>query len=63
MSESQRRLTPPRAQSFVVCREITEDCRSHQFVLIAPFGALAGPAFPATFRMSIYAYLTCGHGS
>jgi hypothetical protein len=63
MSESQRRLMFPRAQSFVVCREIIEDCRSHEFVLIAPFGALAFPAFPVAFRMSIYAYLTCGHGT
>ena len=63
MSESQRRSTPPIAQAFVVCREIMEDCRSRDFVLIGPLGALAGPSFPVAFRTSIYACLTCGHGS
>jgi hypothetical protein len=63
MSEPQRRITLPLAQAFVVCREIFEDCRSHEFVLIAPFSGLSMSAFPANFRMSIYAHLTCGHGS
>jgi hypothetical protein len=62
MSEPQSHTPSPIAQAFVVCREIIEDCRSHDFVLIAPFGAVAAPTFPAAFRMSVYAYLTCGHG-
>jgi hypothetical protein len=53
----------PLAQSFVVCREIFEDCRSHEFVLIGPFSALGAPAFPFTARLSIYAHLSCGHGN
>jgi hypothetical protein len=63
MSEPHRRGTLPIAQSFVVCRDIIEDCRTHDFVLVAPFGSLTGAAFPAAFRMSTYAYLTNGHGS
>jgi hypothetical protein len=63
MNESQRRIAPPLAQAFVVCREIFEDCRSHDFMLIAPFSGLQAPAFPAATRLSIYAALTCGHGS
>jgi hypothetical protein len=63
MNESQRRIAPPLAQAFVVCREIVEDCRSHDFVLIAPFSALQAPKFPFAYRLSIYAHLTCGHGS
>ena len=51
------------AQAFVVCREIIEDCRSHDFVLIAPFFAIQAPVFPGSVRMSIYAHLTCGHGA
>jgi hypothetical protein len=50
------------AQAFVVCREILEDCRSHEFVLIGPLSALGAPGFPYTARVSIYAHLTCGHG-
>ncbi len=52
----------PLAQAFVVCREIIQDCRSHDFVLIAPFSAVHFVAFPGSLRMSIYAHLTCGHG-
>jgi hypothetical protein len=64
MNEPQRRMAPlPIAQAFVVCRDIIEDCRSHDFVLIAPFSALHVSAFPASSRMSIYAHLTCGHGA
>jgi hypothetical protein len=64
MSEPQRRTAPlPRAQAFVVCRDILEDCRSHDFVPIAPFSAVNAVAFPVTARLSIYAHLTCGHGA
>ena len=64
MNEPQSRMAPlPIAQAFVVCRDIIEDCRSHDFVLIAPFCAVQAVEFPGSFRMSIYAHLTCGHGS
>jgi hypothetical protein len=64
MNESERRQPPlPRAQAFVVCRDILEDCRSHDFVLIAPFSTLNIETFPVAARMSIYADLTCGHGA
>lgn len=63
MAGSQHRsFTPPRAQSFVVCREIFEDCRSHHFILVAPMCALVASGFPFNARVSIYAYLTSGHG-
>jgi hypothetical protein len=52
----------PLAQSFVVCREILEDCRSHEFVLIGPLSSLGAAAFPHTARLSIYAHFTGGHG-
>ncbi len=57
-----RAAAPPLAQSFVVCREIIEDCRSHEFVLIGPFTAIIAPQFPLAARLSVYAHLTCGHG-
>jgi hypothetical protein len=64
MNEPQHRMPPlPLAQAFVVCRDIIEDCRSHDFVLIAPFSAAHAVSFPCSFRMSIYAHLTCGHGT
>jgi hypothetical protein len=63
MAETPKRTAPlPIAQAFVVCREIIEDCRSHDFVLIAPFRGLTPPGFPFRCRLSIYAHLTCGHG-
>jgi hypothetical protein len=49
--------------AFVVCREIFEDCRTHEFILVAPFSNLSATAFPLVCRPSIYAHLTCGHGS
>jgi hypothetical protein len=63
MKESQRRTVElPVAPAFVVCREIIEDCRSHDFVLIGPFSGLNALTFPLVFRMSIYAHLTSGQG-
>jgi len=61
MSRS-RAAAAPLAQSFVVCREIIEDCRSHEFVLIGPFHTLIAAQFPLAARLSIFAQLTCGHG-
>jgi hypothetical protein len=63
MAASRRQAAPlPLAQSFVICREILEDCRSHEFVLIGPLSALRATDFPVAVRWSIYANLTCGHG-
>jgi hypothetical protein len=58
-----RPASPPLAQAFVVCREIFEDCRTHEFMLIGPFSALTAAGFPLAARLSVYAHLTCGHGS
>src|SRR5262245_39331107 len=57
-----RRPPLPLAQAFVVCREIFEDCRSHEFILVGPFSGLPLPHFPAKARLSVYAHLTGGHG-
>ena len=63
MSETRRGVLPlPLAQSFVVCREIIEDCRTHDFVLIAPLSCVYLPKFPNAIRVGIYTHLTCGHG-
>jgi hypothetical protein len=53
------RLPLPRAQSFVVCEAIHEDPVSRKCILVAPVGGLNLSAFPARFRLSLYADL-CG---
>jgi len=52
----------PLAQAFVVCREIYEDRRTGEHLLIGPFNGIGLNFFPAGFRMSLYAHLTGGHG-
>jgi hypothetical protein len=62
MPEPSRRPPLPSAQAFVVCREIFENSRTHEFALIGPFSGLTLPAFPTAYRLSVYAHLTSGHG-
>jgi hypothetical protein len=53
------KLPPPRVQTFVACRQIYEDRRTRECILIGPFGGVALNFFPAGFRLSLYADL-CG---
>jgi len=62
MALPERLMPLPMAQAFVVCREIFEDCRSHDVILVAPFSGLTLPAYPGPLRLSVYAHLTGGHG-
>jgi hypothetical protein len=57
-----RRLPPPQAQAFVVCREIRQDDQTGEFILVGPVGHVPIPQFPASIRVSVYAHLTGGHG-
>jgi hypothetical protein len=64
MKAAQRRAPPlPLAQAFVVCREIIEDCLSHEFVLVRPFSDIRAAAFPLQFPLAVYVHLTGGHGA
>jgi hypothetical protein len=58
----QHRLPTPLAQAFVVCREIYQDRRSNEFLLIRPFNRVAFRSFPARCPLAIYAHITGGHG-
>lgn len=52
----------PLAQSFVLCREIIENAKNGEFILVGPLKRLRLPAIPFHARFSIYAHLTNGHG-
>jgi len=52
----------PIAQSFVLCRDIIENAKNGEFILIGPLNRLRVPETPSQVRMSIYAHLTNGHG-
>jgi len=56
-------LPAPQAQAFVVCREIWENPRTRDVMLLGPTSHLPIPAFPAAVQLSVYAHVTGGHGS
>jgi hypothetical protein len=58
-----RQAPPPLAQAFVVCREIFDDPRRREFILVGPFSGINAPKLPLNFTLSIYAHVTGGHGA
>ena len=52
----------PIVQAFVPCREIYEDARSNEYILIAPFSQIALDNLPGIFRFSLYLSLVNGRG-
>ena len=58
-----RRLPAPQAQAFVVCRQITTDPQTGEFILAGPISWVPVEEFPATVRVSVYVHLTGGHGT
>lgn len=58
-----RPLPAPQAQAFVVCREIWENHRTNDVMLVGPRSHLQLPEFPANVQLSVYAHVTGGHGS
>jgi hypothetical protein len=52
-----KQLVKPLVQSFLVCRHIFEDARTHEFILISPCSELFVPAFPGTIRFTVFAEL------
>jgi hypothetical protein len=57
-----RRMPTPLAQAFVVCRQIFEDTRTHEFILISPINELPLPTYPYRIQLSFYVHLSGGHG-
>jgi hypothetical protein len=57
-----RGMPCPLAQAFVVCRQIYEDARTGEFILIGPLNHLPMPRSPFTIRLSLYVHLSGGHG-
>jgi hypothetical protein len=52
----------PVVKSFLVCREIFQDARSQDHILIAPLASLCAHQFPCVVPVNLYAQLTSGHG-
>jgi hypothetical protein len=53
----------PLVQALVVCREIFENQRTGEYLLVGPTTGLQLPVFPAQCQFSVYAHLTGGHGT
>lgn len=49
-------------QSFLTCREVLNDQRTGQVVLVGPTAHVPVAEFPAPIRMSIFAEFAGGHG-
>ena len=52
----------PLVQAFVPCREIYEDARSNEYILIGPFASIALDNIPGKFRFSLYLRMVEGRG-
>jgi hypothetical protein len=50
-------------QAFVVCRQITHDEQTGEFIIVGPVSHLPIPQFPASIRVAVYAHVTGGHGT
>ena len=46
-----RNLPPPQVQAFVVCREITQDDRTGEIVIVGPVSHVPITEFPAVIRL------------
>jgi hypothetical protein len=57
------RMPTPLAQAFVICRQIYEDTRTREFILIGPLNELVMPSVPCLIRVSVYVHLSGGHGT
>jgi hypothetical protein len=57
------RLPTPQVQAFVVCRQITRDDNTGEFVIVGPVSHVPIPTFPAEIRLAVYAHATGGHGT
>lgn len=53
----------PLAPTFLLCREIFQDNKTGEHLLVAPFTSINFAAFPAALRVSLYIVLTGGHGT
>jgi hypothetical protein len=59
-----RELPKPVVHSFIPCREIFQDNRSGEYILIALMDhKVAAASFPATMPLSLYAYLSAVRGT
>jgi hypothetical protein len=48
--------------AFLPCREIFEDTRTREYILVGPFSHVPADAFPLHLRTSFYILLGGGHG-
>jgi hypothetical protein len=52
----------PMVESMVPCREIFENARTHEFILVGPFNTTLVRGFPCVIQFSMYLKLVNGRG-
>ena len=57
-----RQLPQPQVQAFLTCREILDNTRTGEYVLIGPFTYVPAAEFPINLRASLYIQFKGGHG-
>jgi hypothetical protein len=50
-------------QAFVVCREIKQDDRTGEFIIVGPVSHVPITEFPVVILLAVYAHATGGHGT
>jgi hypothetical protein len=53
----------PVAKSLLLCREIFEDARTHQYILVGPSSDIRVFQVPCVMTLAVYAEVTSGHGA
>ncbi len=59
----ERKTTPPAVQTFLICREIFQDQRTGEHILVGPSHEYLSPHFPATAELNVFVQVSSGHGS
>src|SRR5438445_13809868 len=52
----------PVSKTFLVCRQIFQDRRTGEYLLLGPTQDLIAPGFPAVLTLSIFSRWTSPHG-
>lgn len=53
----------PVLKNFLLCREILQDRRTNQYILIGPLISVMAPAFPTVFRLMAFVQMSSMHGT
>jgi hypothetical protein len=59
----ERKLALPAVQTSLICREIFQDKRTGEHILIGPGHEFVSPHFPATAELNVFVQVSSCHGS